>query len=255
MDGDVLSLLANLQSVADEIDRLEAKRRAATEERDRVQVNVDTASRTLSEKEESRHALDIERRKREMSVKADKERMQRLKSRLAEVKTSREYQAAITEISGAKQVISDQEELILKDMEALEKLDAELEDLRGRIEGMKSDLEGAASELERVLAETEHVVADRQKEEATILKTLPIEVVDRYRLIRTRRGGLAVVEAKDEACTACFMRIPPQMYIEVIKRTRVIQCPNCHRILIPPRVENEPGEEGAGGGRGRFDDD
>jgi predicted nucleic acid-binding Zn-ribbon protein len=45
------------------------------------------------------------------------------------------------------------------------------------------------------------------------------------------------VEARDEACTACFMRIPPQMYIEVIRRSKVLQCPNCHRILIPPAAE------------------
>jgi predicted nucleic acid-binding Zn-ribbon protein len=110
---------------------------------------------------------------------------------------------------------------------------------------MKSDLDVAGTELERVLAETEHVVTDCRREEAEILKALPIEVVDRYRLIRTRRGGLAVVEARDEACTACFMRIPPQMYIEVMKRTRVIQCPNCHRILIPPRVEAGPEADAA----------
>ncbi len=242
METDVLSLLAELQTVADDIDRLEAKRRASTEQRDRVQGNVEGAERALAEKEEKRHELDIERRKREMALKADKDRIQRVKNRLGEVKTSREYQAVLAEISAAKQSISDQEEVLLKDMEALEALEAEIADLKSRLEGMRGDLAAAGEDLDQVLLETGEVISAKQKEEAQLLKSLPLEVVDRYRLIRNRRGGLAVVEAKDEACTACFMRIPPQMYIEVMRRTRVIQCPNCHRILIPPKPEDN-GEE------------
>ena len=67
-------------------------------------------------------------------------------------------------------------------------------------------------------------------------------MVAKYKLIRSRLGGVAVAEAKDEACTACFMRIPPQTYIEIAKKNRIMQCPSCHRILIPPRdgIINSP---------------
>ena len=234
MEADVLSLLAKLQSVADEIDRLDARRRAAQEQRDRIEANLQAAERAAAGLEEKRHGLDIERRKREMTLKAEKEKMQRVKSRLGEVKTSREYQAVLAEIGSAKQTISDQEEALIKDMEGLEGIEGEMSQLKSQIEGMRQDLETASLELDGVLSDTEQATVDRKAEEAEILKTLPVDVVDRYRLIRMRRGGLAVVEARDEACTACFMRIPPQMYIEVMRRSRVIQCPNCHRILIPP---------------------
>ena len=43
----MLSLLAKLQSVADDIDRLEARRKAATEERDRVEANLQGAQETV----------------------------------------------------------------------------------------------------------------------------------------------------------------------------------------------------------------
>lgn len=242
MEVDVLSLLARLQSVADDIDRLEARRKASTEERDRVEASLQAAEESLGRCRERLHNLDIERRKRELGLKAEKERAARVKGRLGEVKTSREYQAVLAEISAAKQAVTELDEALVKDLEAVEATGAEIRELEARVEGARGELEEAGRALASVLDETSQLVTDRRAEEAEVLKALPLEVVDRYRLIRGRRGGLAVVEARDEACTACFMRIPPQTYIEVMRRSKVIQCPNCHRILIPPRPV-EGGEE------------
>lgn len=244
MDGDVLTLLGKLQRVADEIDRLEALRRTATEERDRAEAALRAAGQSLEQSRERLHNIDIERRKRELAVKSEKERMQRVKGRLGEVKTSREYQAVLAEIASAKQTVTEQEEALQRDVESLESTGAEVKDLEGRVGELTADLDGAAKRLEDVLADTQGEISVRKADEAEVLRSLPNDVVDRYRLIRNRRGGLAVVEAKDEACTACFMRIPPQTYIEVMRKSRVIQCPNCHRILIPPSSPEPGAEEG-----------
>ncbi|MBI5017179.1 MAG: hypothetical protein HZB55_17060 [Deltaproteobacteria bacterium] len=245
MEVDVLSLLAKLQSVADDIDRLDARRKAATEERDRVEASLQGAQDSLTQCRERLHNLDIERRKRELGLKAERERSSRVKSRLGEVKTSREYQAVLAEISAAKQAVTELEEALSRDMEAVEASGAEIRELEAQVEGMQTDLDRAGKTLDDVLKDTEQAILDRRSEETEVLRSLPLEVVDRYRLIRMRRGGLAVVEARNEACTACFMRIPPQTYIEVMRRSRVIQCPNCHRILIPPQPVAE-GPTGVG---------
>ncbi|GAB4258594.1 MAG: C4-type zinc ribbon domain-containing protein [Deferrisomatales bacterium] len=239
MGEDTLGLLEKLQHVADEIDRLEARRREATEEMERIQENLTQAEQSLSEKQERARAIDLERRKRELALKSERERLARVKNRLGDVKTSREYQAVLSETSSAKQAISEHEEALAKGVQELEQAEAELAALKARIDGIREDRDQAAQRLDEVLAETEGAIGENKNEEEALLRSLPIEVVDRYRLIRSRRGGLAVVEARDEACTACFMRIPPQMYIEVIRRSRVIQCPNCHRILIPPKESPE----------------
>ncbi|MBE0618548.1 MAG: hypothetical protein IH608_11580 [Proteobacteria bacterium] len=239
MEADVLGLLEKLQEVADEIDRLEARRREATQERERVQGALEKAEGAMAEKEERARAIDIERRKRELVLKAERDRMARVKGRLGDVKTSREYQAVLQEIASAKQNISEQEEAQLREMQELETVEGEIKTLRGELQEVAANLEEAKRSLADVLGQTDAAVAKCKADETAMLKSLPREVVDRYRLIRSRRGGLAVVQARDEACTACFMRLPPQMYIEVIRRSKVIQCPNCHRILIPPKVSAE----------------
>ncbi|MHB8765275.1 MAG: zinc ribbon domain-containing protein [Deferrisomatales bacterium] len=234
MEGDVLDLLGKLQQVADEIDRLQAGRRAAEEERERIETARGGAQRELAAREERAHTLDIERRKRELALKAERDRMARIKGRMGEVKTSREYQAVLAETGAAKAAITEQEEAQLRDLQELEETTAQVEGLRARIAGMDETLAEVASRTQVVIAEADQGLAACKAEEAALMKALPIDIVDRYRLIRSRRGGLAVVPARNEACTACFMRLPPQTYIEVVRRSRVVQCPNCHRILIPP---------------------
>ena len=53
----------------------------------------------------------------------------------------------------------------------------------------------------------------------------------RYEMIFSRRGGLAVAPAKSGTCQGCRMRMPPQLYNEIQKHLKIHFCPNCQRIL------------------------
>jgi len=37
---------------------------------------------------------------------------------------------------------------------------------------------------------------------------------------------------KNGTCLGCFMNIPPQLFIEVMKNSRLITCPSCNRIFF-----------------------
>jgi predicted nucleic acid-binding Zn-ribbon protein len=54
----------------------------------------------------------------------------------------------------------------------------------------------------------------------------------KYEQIFERRGGMAVVEARNGICQGCRMRVPPQLYNELQKHHEIRMCPNCHRILF-----------------------
>jgi len=58
------------------------------------------------------------------------------------------------------------------------------------------------------------------------------DLLSRYRRIADARKGIALAEAKDELCSACHVRIRPQMYAE-LKLTEIIHsCDSCSRILF-----------------------
>jgi predicted nucleic acid-binding Zn-ribbon protein len=68
-------------------------------------------------------------------------------------------------------------------------------------------------------------------------------LLQRYEMIFSRRGGIAVVEARGGTCQGCRMRLQPQLYNEIQRQfqsaieTRTARvptvhfCPNCQRIL------------------------
>ncbi|MCB1214812.1 MAG: hypothetical protein KDK66_04980, partial [Deltaproteobacteria bacterium] len=38
-------------------------------------------------------------------------------------------------------------------------------------------------------------------------------------------------------CQTCFIKLPPQLHIELLKEEKWLNCPNCHRLLyLPPEA-------------------
>jgi len=53
------------------------------------------------------------------------------------------------------------------------------------------------------------------------------------------RDGVAVAEARNGACTACFMALRPQMMAEVRRGEELVTCDHCNRILYyVPKDQN-----------------
>jgi predicted nucleic acid-binding Zn-ribbon protein len=53
-----------------------------------------------------------------------------------------------------------------------------------------------------------------------------------YNRISTRiRGGVAVAEARNNSCSACFMSLRPHVMSQVRLGEEIITCDNCNRIL------------------------
>ena len=61
---------------------------------------------------------------------------------------------------------------------------------------------------------------------------LPKQMSGLYARIKARiRDGVAVAEARNRSCTACFMSLRPQVMAEIRRGEEVITCDNCGRIL------------------------
>ena len=62
---------------------------------------------------------------------------------------------------------------------------------------------------------------------------LPKQMSGMYARIKARiRDGVAVAEARNRSCTACFMSLRPQVMAEIRRGEDVITCDNCGRILF-----------------------
>ena len=189
-----------------------------------------------------------ERKDLEGDIKVVQEKIAKHKDQLYQVKTNEQYRAMLKEIEGEEGNIRTIEDQLLEKMIEAEDIQKHIQEAAARLEGEKARVAGEIKRLQderqKDLDEREGLQA-RRKEVAALLTD---SVLALYERIRTYRTGAAVTEVRDGLCTACNVRLRPQVYNEVRTSETVMTCENCSRILY--YVEPPATEQAAGSGPG-----
>jgi predicted nucleic acid-binding Zn-ribbon protein len=172
------------------------------------------------------------RRAHEGEVELKRTKLSKLKDQLMAVKTNKEYTAMLHEIQGAEDHIRLDEDKILEIMEKLESLEA---GLKASEKGLTSELSGLEQNIRLLESSVPHLEAEMAKlrgEKALTEQRVEAELLSRYRQIAQARRGIAIAEARDELCTACHVRIRPQVYADLLRSESILACDSCNRILF-----------------------
>ncbi len=171
------------------------------------------------------------KKEKEKLLEEVNEKINKMKSRVAEIKTNKEYQAHLKEIEASQQEISKIEEdilLIMEDLDVSMKLEKEKDDRVkievGKINAFKKKLDEEVDIYQKELAVL-------KEERAELGRQIEPDVYKLYMTLIDGSGGVAVAAAKNEMCTGCNMNIPPQLFVEIRKSEEIFQCPQCRRIL------------------------
>ena len=141
-----------------------------------------------------------------------------------------EYEALQKEIGDVKKANADLEEHILKEMETLEGLEAEVKEKENTLNEKEKEYDKIIDIYNRKISEITKAYEIKKQDKKKMVSLINPEILTLYERIR-RRNGVVLVQARNELCTGCNMNIPPQLFNEVLTSKRMIQCPNCHRIL------------------------
>ena len=173
-----------------------------------------------------------QRRGLEKDVEQIEQKIKKSRTKLMEVKNNKEYKAMLTEIDELNKSKGSQEDALLELMEQMDTLTLQVREQKkvldlkiaaGKTE--KEDWEKAGEGYTRELARLEE---DRKKAAALVENSH----LQQYEFLRDRLRGLALVEVRNAACMSCHMQIPQQLYNEIQRCDRIINCPNCLRILF-----------------------
>ena len=176
-------------------------------------------------------ASQAARREIEKDLAAVQGRLSKFKNQLMEVKTNKEYQAMQKEISVAEEEVSNQETRLLERMEEADALAAELKAAEAALKAEQALVAGERNTLD---AERHVVTRDLEQtlaERTSLVAQLSNDVLRIYERVAHGRKGVALAEAKDGLCSACHVRLRPQIYNEVRRNDSIIQCDSCTRIL------------------------
>lgn len=230
--GKNVMILAQLQEIDLKIDSSRGERQALLEEIDALDAKAQEMRRGIAEQHSELENVENEKMSLEENLAAETDTINRSEARLREIKTQKEYQAVSKEIAAAKKVKSELEEQILQKIARSEELkgiiaakEKELEEFDSVSVAMKRELQGKIDRLEADMAD------DLATRDATARDVAP-SIMKRYLMLRERRQGVAIAEARGGSCLGCNMNLPPQLYNSLYNTDNLVSCPHCQRLLF-----------------------
>jgi predicted nucleic acid-binding Zn-ribbon protein len=241
-----LSPLIELQKLDLRIAEIQDQRRKIPERLQAVDAPLREARQLHQQTNISVDTLVKERRSHEQDLEAHEAHTEKMKSRLSELKSNKEYQAHLFEIEVANKKKGDFEEKILVCMEKIEQLQRMAKEAQEKL----STIENAFTREKQALDELEHRLSTELADLAAQQKVRSAQVekglLSRYNSIKALRKDHALAEIKEGICSGCRLQLPPQLISEVKRAEDLHTCPYCRRMLywegqIP--VETTPGPE------------
>ncbi|HWN07973.1 MAG TPA: C4-type zinc ribbon domain-containing protein [Pyrinomonadaceae bacterium] len=227
-----LQQLVALQNLDTSIRKLLLEQEAIPKRRAEIEAEFDQRAFEIRALETARDDARHTRSQLEIEVTEQKARAERAERNLMSSKKQDEYTAAIREADAARKQISALETQILEKMEELEKAEAALTERSEEIASLNSDRELRLKAFDEETREQAERLAANRIERESIITALPKAMGADYNRISKRiRDGIAVAEARNGACMACFMALRPQAMAQVRRGEEVITCEHCNRIL------------------------
>jgi len=234
-----LQKLIALQNLDTTIRKLEKDQKATPERRAEIEKEFDQRAFEIRALENRRDEAKHARARLENEVVEQKGRAERAERNLMSSKKPDEYTAAIREADAARKQISAFETQILEQMEQLEQTEASLNERAAEIASLNSDREAKLKAFDEETGTIGERLASARKEREEVFAGLPKPMSALYSRIGARiRDGVAVAEARNRSCTACFMSLRPQMMAEIRRGEEIITCDNCGRILYVVPAES-----------------
>lgn len=231
--------MPNTITLLREIQRIDLQIEALLKEEAQYRASLEGSGEELGGMAAEVEALEAEvselteqKKEREEHVRQNKERIEKDQARLGEIKNDKQYKAVNKEISNAEK----SNRLLGMEIDALGDRLTEKENELSERQGRLSQKDAALGSMKEELAGKESLWSKNREgldaEREAVAKDIKPQVISRYERIRSRRGGTGIANVKDETCLGCYIQIPPQIYIHLLKATsELIDCPHCHRIL------------------------
>src|SRR5436190_13022353 len=215
MKAELQKLIA-LQNLDTTIRKLEKDLEAIPERRAEIEREFDQRAFEIRALETRRDEAKHVRARLENEVVEQKGRAERAERNLMSAKKQDEYTAAIREADAARKQISAFETQILEQMEAAEQAEKELQERAPEVEKLGQDMEARLKAFEEQTQTLQRQLEDARAERERLTNELPKATSALYKRIAGRiRDGIAMAEARNGACMACYMALRPQIMSEV----------------------------------------
>jgi predicted nucleic acid-binding Zn-ribbon protein len=197
-----------------------------------LERRLDDYNASLLAKEEHLDALKKRYRESENRIQDLTVQIAKSDEKLHAVKTNKEYQSSLKEIEDLKTKVSGIEDGMLEDLEAIESAENEVHRARQEIEDLRNDIAGELEAINAGAEQDRRELADVEQQYAQRTADIQGPLLSKYETIRAKQpDAVAVCEVIEAVCQGCNVNIPPQLFNDLQRRSKLILCPKCMRIL------------------------
>lgn len=230
---DTLQALKSLQEFDTEIFRLRDELRRLPEELTRRKAQIETQIARREETQRAARGFQAQIKEIEDMTTVSRQRLRKVEN---ESNSSRQDAATLAafqiEARNLKRDISAAEESGLGLLEQFESRTKEVARLDAEIAEAKKLLDEFAANVAKESATArkrlDELLAQREKRSTG---SVPKEAMELYQRLILARAGVALAELDGKVCQACFITVPPNVSVRVLRGTALVQCPSCDRIF------------------------
>jgi hypothetical protein len=210
-----------------------------------IQRDLERLPKTLEEREQELKALreQIERRKEEvkrlradadamdLELKSGMDTLKRLASQLNVLRTSKEFDVVRRQMDAQRVWNSQIEDKALALMNQADEKQKDVEQLGEQLSAQEQALAAERARVEKDLEELKAQQTGLAGQRKELAKEVPDKELAIYDRIVVNRGqAIATVNASGY-CSACHMKLPPQIHNLALLAQELVTCPSCMRIL------------------------
>jgi predicted nucleic acid-binding Zn-ribbon protein len=175
----------------------------------------------------------------EKDYEENKALLDKAQKKLPEVKNNKEYEAVLKEMDILKKNVNEAEEKLVGLSESVDQHQSKDDGIAQKLEEAKSTYEECIKKRDEENSDLTKALADNKEARIGAVEGIKKSLLAKYDRVRTARNNLAVVRVDNETCTGCYIKVPPQLYVEVVKDKELYQCPNCQRFMYYRSEDND----------------
>lgn len=230
----------SLQTIDKELQASAEMLAVVTQGVDRLRAEAASSRSELEQLTQEDKQAEIARRELERELAEGEARIRDKRMRQNLIRNDKELQALAHEVESQKDTNQRREAELLAQMEVADSRAARIKELSGQVQQKNAELIAAEKEIAGKAEELKEAMRRRRIEREALAAQIDDTLRQRYEMIFSRRGGVAVARARSGTCQGCRMRLPPQLYNELQRFEQIHACPNCQRILY---FDVSPGPE------------
>jgi predicted nucleic acid-binding Zn-ribbon protein len=185
---------------------------------------VENAKIKLKDNQKTRDRLELD-------VEDYKGKINNKKSELNNIKTNKEYSAMLSEIEFLEKKKEEAEEKVIASLIETDEIQKEIKKAEEEREKIKTKYEKEKEEINKEKGKVEEELKLMQEKRKKIVSQVDEDYINLYMNLGKSKGGIPLSKVKNGFCSECYMKIRPQILVEIKKSDKIITCENCGRIL------------------------